>query len=751
MKTVARCLTALTLIAWSECAFAQLYSFTEIDVGFNGCLVSPPCASAVNDSGQVTGTDAGLAYIYSNGVMTEFGPFTGGAGYPASTGQGINSSGQVTGNASIAEGIYQPVHAFIYGSAGLQDLGTLGGTDTTNSYGEGINDSGQVAGYSYLNDNVTQHAFIFGNSVMQDIATLGGTDSYAYGINASGQVAGYSYLADNVTQHAFIYSNGVMQDIGTLGGTNSRAYRINTSGQVTGYSTTAGGATHAFIYSNSVMQDLGTLGGTNSYGQGINDQGQVVGYSYLADNVTQHAFIYSNGQMVDLNSLIDPRSPLATSLTAATGISNAGYITADGTGTLNGPGSQGEAFLLTLEPEVAPTVSPVITGTLGNNGWYISGTTTLAWTITGNPIPTTTGCGNVSVPQTTGTAYTCSATNSVGNANREVTIKEDSVQPSVVITTPASNATYTLKQNVLASYSCLDATSGMASCAGTVANGVSIDTSSLGTQKFTVTGRDNAGNVITITALYSIGPATAPGSSKGGGGGIDKSTIGVLIFLSLLSYKRSRMRAPRFTRSSARQTQRYQPRGLSPPRPHGDRRLSVQSHRELVALELSPNNSRARKARRRSDGPGIPAKGRQRVFDSFVQLEPIGGKKTGFGLGLEAMVLAVVKRYRMARGRCDGCTVPAGRSAHFRFRRPRSTATLASRSVKPLAADAGSISGVLAGGDVQTPGFILLPDAPQPKLCGGSNEGEKKAVQVVDIAAESPPTPPISTLVAVNV
>jgi two-component system OmpR family sensor kinase len=39
------------------------------------------------------------------------------------------------------------------------------------------------------------------------------------------------------------------------------------------------------------------------------------------------------------------------------------------------------------------------------------------------------------------------------------------------------------------------------------------------------------------------------------------------------------------------------------------------------------------------DGPGIPAKDRQRVFDSFVQLERVGGKKTGFGLGL-----AIVKR-----------------------------------------------------------------------------------------------------------
>jgi len=56
-----------------------------------------------------------------------------------------------------------------------------------------------------------------------------------------------------------------------------------------------------------------------------------------------------------------------------------------------------------------------------------------------------------------------------------------------------------------------------------------------------------------------------------------------------------------------------------------------------------------------------------------------------------------------------------------RFRRPRSTATPPSRSVKPLAADAGSISGALAAGDVQTPGFVLLPEDPQLKDCGGWN------------------------------
>jgi two-component system OmpR family sensor kinase len=39
------------------------------------------------------------------------------------------------------------------------------------------------------------------------------------------------------------------------------------------------------------------------------------------------------------------------------------------------------------------------------------------------------------------------------------------------------------------------------------------------------------------------------------------------------------------------------------------------------------------------DGPGIPAADRQRVFDSFVQLEPGASGKTGYGLGL-----AIVRR-----------------------------------------------------------------------------------------------------------
>ena len=53
---------------------------------------------------------------------------------------------------------------------------------------------------------------------------------------------------------------------------------------------------------------------------------------------------------------------------------------------------------------------------------------------------------------------------------------------------------YLLGQVVAASYTCTDGGSGVASCLGTVANGVNINTSSVGAKSFTVNAQDNVGN-----------------------------------------------------------------------------------------------------------------------------------------------------------------------------------------------------------------------------------------------------------------
>lgn len=80
----------------------------------------------------------------------------------------------------------------------------------------------------------------------------------------------------------------------------------------------------------------------------------------------------------------------------------------------------------------------------------------------------------------------------------------DTTPPSITLTAP-TETNYLLGQNVAARYSCSDAVTASPSCTGTVANGVAIDTTSVGTKTFTVTSTDNAGNTATKTVTYKVG------------------------------------------------------------------------------------------------------------------------------------------------------------------------------------------------------------------------------------------------------
>jgi hypothetical protein len=151
----------------------------------------------------------------------------------------------------------------------------------------------------------------------------------------------------------------------------------------------------------------------------------------------------------------------------------------------------------------APNVTPVIVGTAGLNGWYTSDVQ-LSWLVSGNPAPTKSGCGNVEVRNTKGATYTCSATNTVGSAQQSTTIMVDTVAPTATIRKPASNATYVLNAVEIASYTCADATSGVASCSGSVADRTRIPTGTVGTQTFSVVATDNAGNTSTKTVSYTV-------------------------------------------------------------------------------------------------------------------------------------------------------------------------------------------------------------------------------------------------------
>ena len=92
----------------------------------------------------------------------------------------------------------------------------------------------------------------------------------------------------------------------------------------------------------------------------------------------------------------------------------------------------------------------------------------------------------------------------------------DRKAPSITVTTPAGGAVYPLNENVAADYGCADAGSGPSSCAGTVADGAPIDTSTTGTKTFVVNAADAVGNSSTATVTYTVkrmltavGPAKA--------------------------------------------------------------------------------------------------------------------------------------------------------------------------------------------------------------------------------------------------
>jgi probable HAF family extracellular repeat protein len=67
----------------------------------------------------------------------------------------------------------------------IADRGRKVSIKSQSSAGFAINNSGHVTGYSATIGNGAQHAFFYDGSTMQDLGTLGGSESFGTSINAS--------------------------------------------------------------------------------------------------------------------------------------------------------------------------------------------------------------------------------------------------------------------------------------------------------------------------------------------------------------------------------------------------------------------------------------------------------------------------------------------------------------------------------------------------------------------------------------
>ena len=111
------------------------------------------------------------------------------------------------------------------------------------------------------------------------------------------------------------------------------------------------------------------------------------------------------------------------------------------------------------------------------------------------------GLENASVP--TGTRQVCDTSGNCTTAG-PVNVKIDRRAPSIVVTAPTSRR-YTLNQAVLASYTCADGGSGIATCTGTVASGARLNTAAAGANTFAVDALDVVGNAAATTVAYTVG------------------------------------------------------------------------------------------------------------------------------------------------------------------------------------------------------------------------------------------------------
>jgi len=205
---------------------------------------------------------------------------------PASSGDlegmayAINDSGQVVGASgtcapySIITGLYlQPLHALLWETGTVTDLGSLGGTGQGNGIiPHGINNQGQVVGYSDLRGNANFHAFLWARATgMQDLGTLtGDVNSVAIAINDAGDVVGVS-LDANFNLRGFLWQNGTITDLNTMVPANSplsliTACGINSSGQIIGVAVTSAGEVHGYLLSPSSLSSGGSPApsGTNA-------------------------------------------------------------------------------------------------------------------------------------------------------------------------------------------------------------------------------------------------------------------------------------------------------------------------------------------------------------------------------------------------------------------------------------------------------------------------------------------------------
>jgi CSLREA domain-containing protein len=259
--------------------------------------------------------------------------------------------------------------------------------------------------------------------------------------------------------------------------------------------------------------DIGAFELNNSFVANLPEgrQGELYNFSLVPN---RGSFTYSTTPS-DLPDGINLVINQATGEVSLNGIPTENGIFTFSVTTSDGTNSAAANYALEILPPLdstPPVITPNISGTQGNNGWYTSDVQ-VSWSVVDaeSTVSSQTGCATQSVTtDTDGITFTCEATSAGGTASQSVTIKRDAAAPSINFAsrTPAANANGWNNTNVTVNWSCADARSGA------VSPGVSQTLSGEG-NNLSATGicADNAGNTAQDTQSGIKIDKTAPGIS----------------------------------------------------------------------------------------------------------------------------------------------------------------------------------------------------------------------------------------------
>ena len=118
-------------------------------------------------------------------------------------------------------------------------------------------------------------------------------------------------------------------------------------------------------------------------------------------------------------------------------------------------------------------------------------------------LTTTVAAGSETANALTGSRQVCDVKDNCTTVGPIGGIKVDRKGPTVTITSP-TGAPVNRGQSLIADYACTDGGSGLATCAGPVADNAAINTSVAGPASFAVTATDAVGNSTTRTVTYTV-------------------------------------------------------------------------------------------------------------------------------------------------------------------------------------------------------------------------------------------------------